>query len=113
MRNLDDILRLDNPSEQMVSQDLLDEARVDSSLIDAEDATALDDGRESIVARREERDVLLRCEELGGVLDLTEQPDERRERFLAREHCCEVLCYSKGSSGCCQEKVVRAHLASG
>jgi hypothetical protein len=80
-------------------------------LLDAEDATLRNDGCKGIVARRKERDVLLRREELGGVLDLTEQSDERGEVFLAGEDCCEVLCRGEGSSECCQEKIVGTHFS--
>jgi hypothetical protein len=103
LRDLDDIRRFHHALEQVVPQDLLDKSRVDGRLIDAEDSATLDNSCKSIVARREERDVLLRSEELGRVFDLAEQSHERGERFLARQHRCEVLCCDEGGSGCCEE----------
>jgi hypothetical protein len=103
LRDLDDVRRLHHALEQVVPQDLLDESGVDGRLIDAEDATTLDDSCKGIVARREERDILLRGEELGRVFDFAEQSHERGERFLARKHCCEVLCRGEGGGGCCEE----------
>lgn len=111
LRNLLNVRSLDNSLEQVVPQNLLDESRVDSSLLDAEDTTIRNDGCEGIVAWCEESDILLRCEERGGVLDLAEQSDERGERFLAREDCCEVLCRGEGGSECCQEKIVGTHFS--
>jgi hypothetical protein len=111
LRNLLDVRCLDNSPEQVVSQDLLDESGIDSSLLNAEDATFRNDGCKCIVAWCEERDVLLRREEFGGVLNLTEQSDESGERFLAGEDCCEVLCRGKGGSECCQEKIVGTHFS--
>lgn len=113
LRDLDNVCRFHHALEQVVPQDLLNEPRVDGRLVDAEDTATLDDGRKGIIARCEERDVLLRGEEFGGVLDLTEQSYERRERFLARKYCCEILRRSEGGSGCCEERVVGTHYSGG
>lgn len=72
LRDLLDVRRLDNSLEQVVSQDLFNESRINGSLFNAEDATLGNDVGESIVAGSKERDLLLRGEEFGGVLDLTE-----------------------------------------
>lgn len=113
LRNLLDVCRFDNSLGQVVSQNLLDEFRVSSSLFDAEDATLGNNACESIVAWCKESHFLLRGEEVGGVLDLTEQSDKSGERFLAGEDCCEVLCRGGGSSECCQEKIVGSHFSRG
>jgi hypothetical protein len=105
LRDLNYVCCLDHALEQVVPQDLFDESRVDNCLINAENAATLDDSCKGIVARREERDVLLGGEELGRVFDLAEQSHERGERFLAGKHCCEVLCRGEGCSGCCEEEV--------
>ena len=109
MRNLLDVGCFDNSLDQVVSQDLLDESRIDRSLLDAEDTTLRNDGCEGIVAWCKERDILLRREELSRVLYLTEQTDERGEVRLAGEDRCEVLCHGEGGGECCQEKIVGTH----
>lgn len=72
LRDLSDILRSDHSLVQVMPQDLLDQTWVYGSFIYAEDPAALDDGCQSIVAGREESDILLGSEELGGIGDLAE-----------------------------------------
>jgi hypothetical protein len=67
LRDLPDILGSDHAFVQVVPQDLLDEARVEGRLLDAEDAAFGHDRGEGVVGGREEGYVGLRGEEGGRV----------------------------------------------
>jgi hypothetical protein len=70
LRDLTDILGSDHTFVQMIPENLLDEARVEGRLLDAEDAAFGDDRGEGFVGGGEEGYVWLRGEEGGRVGDL-------------------------------------------
>ena len=95
----------------MVSENLLDETRVDGCLLDAEDAAFGHDRSESVVGRCEQRDVVLRGEEGGRVGDLAEQAEEGGEVLLGLDRGCEIgsLSEYRGERGGCEEEGVATH----
>ncbi len=95
--------------KEVVPQDLFYQPGIRACLVDGEDPSALDDLCKGIIVGCEERDTLLRCEEVGGVGDLAEQFDKRRQRLLTCERCCEVLRRGKRGSECCQWEAVGTH----
>lgn len=72
LRNLCDLLRPNHAAVEVVSQSLLDQSGVRACFANAEDASFLEDRRETIIVGREECDVRLGCEVLRNVLVLTE-----------------------------------------
>jgi hypothetical protein len=68
----------------MVIEDLLDEPRICAGLTDAEDASGAQDGGEGMVVGCEERDILLRGEDVGGVLNRPQKLEGSEATTVAR-----------------------------